>query len=142
MREYLFRGKKWDNSGWVYGDLIQGGEDGSKWILPIEELKLTQVIKIIPETVGQLLKRYNGVDFYEGDICRTKDEESLTLILCWIESNCMCAWLTKEEYDANKCDALEFDEILFWTYSFDDEAAKSIDIIGNIYDNPELLQSL
>lgn len=35
MREIIFRAKKWDSSEWVYGDLIQGGEDGSKWILPI-----------------------------------------------------------------------------------------------------------
>jgi hypothetical protein len=149
MREYLFRGKKWDNSEWIYGDLIQGGEESSIWILPIEELRLTEVIKIIPETVCQFSgHQVNGINLYESDIVRNEKMEdeydtAEYLVCVFIKEWAMFGLLTIEEYHKyNKEGAEALDETMFWTFPINDIDNEQRRICGNIYSHPELLQSL
>ena len=47
MKKILFRGKRLDNSEWIYGDLRQYSDKG------ICERELSRTMKVIPESVGQ-----------------------------------------------------------------------------------------
>lgn len=119
MRDYKFRGKRIDDGEWVFGYYVQHPDAlgkvvdyiiGDGFRFPVD-----------PETVGQYtgLKDKNGKEVYEGDI--TWDEEYEEY--CIVEFKEGCFWYTgqtstQELYE--RCDQLEID--------------------GNIYDNPELLQ--
>ena len=126
MREILFRGKRVDNEhGWVYGDY----NDFSKG-------KLTLFYKIfigtssakhavLPETVGQYtgVKDENGIKIFEGDILSAQFDEELRGHVCWNDYG----WHIK--IGSRFC-PLERDWIRHY-----------FKIIGNIHDNPKLLEA-
>ena len=75
MREILFRGKRTDNGEWVEGDLLhyESGEMAICKGFSKYGYEATEIIgryKVIPETVGQFtgLTDKNGVRIFEGDI--------------------------------------------------------------------------
>lgn len=140
MREILFRGKQADNSEWIVGSLLQD-DDGKTYIVGYEhrgridgmiDAELTSWA-VIPETVGQYTGLFdkNGTKIFEGDIV---------------------VYYTNTNRATNK----EFHEVVFetrgesgyfgikisnietWQF-FLEVPAKLMEIIGNIYDNPELI---
>lgn len=138
MREILFRGKTYSGE-WVQGDLFEVFDDG----FFIHD-KRCHSVKIIPETVGQytdLTDKY-GKKIFEGDIvkiayCFGWDDEQ--------EKN-----VPEEEYiskvysidgcpfcvDLLHCDG-DMSPIAWLDWSYDDA---EIEVIGNIFDNPELMK--
>lgn len=72
MREILFKGIRQHGEGWVLGDLIQSCNTDSKWILPISESDLTQVIEVMPETISQYIgiKDKVGSRIFENSILK------------------------------------------------------------------------
>jgi len=144
-REIKFRGKRLDNGEWVYGDFVAGqfivsGYYGSKRGYGVRGVYLgfDSVHVIDPETVGQYtgLKDTNDVEIYEGDIVRCKELTRKKLV----EYTSVVFW---DEYsflveDTNGC----------WSGLglFTDDPTKypltEVDVIGNKWDNPELLEVL
>lgn len=146
MREILFRGKRTDNSEWIEGYYaIQ-----SNHACFAHELKYTHFIfkdifldfnlgglqefEVIPETVGQYtgLTDSNGKKIYEGDICCFRE---------WTNGD-MC-WIGKVYYEhqqfvisGNKNKECE----MSFTLAMSRFIPENIEIIGNIHDNPELLE--
>lgn len=131
MREILYRGKKADNGEWVYGDL-------SKWSngyfisLQSQNIKARTHIEVYPETVGQYtgLKDKNGTKIFEGDIVRVsrgKDIETGE-----IQYNKYGVWVIV--YDKFYCNTFPY----IFTSS---DSNVWIKVIGNIHDNPELLNA-
>lgn len=126
MRKIKFRGKRVDNGEWVYGDLHHGFITGNGYVNGRE---------IHPETVGQFtgLKDKNGVEIYEGDIvtaCWYDYEEpnhDMTGIVEFTEG-WMSYWIA--DYDKKEFSELNGQGYCHWT----------IEVIGNIYDNPELME--
>lgn len=138
MSEILFRGKT-DNGNWVEGFycpccfgrfpcspaiISKEGVDNGWW----------QPEKVIPETVGQYtgLTDSNGKKIYEGDICRFRE---------WTNGD-MC-WIGKVYYEhqqfvisGNKNKECE----MSFTLAMSRFIPENIEIIGNIHDNPELLE--
>lgn len=137
MREILFRGKRKDNVKWVQGfyalfasnkglkhGIYTGAENGC--VIPLE---------VIPETIGQFtgLTDRNGERIFEGDIVKEwssswksplKTEVSIYEVVC--EYLGSLHLIRKTEYG-------EASTLLY---------RKSIvEVIGNIYDNPELLEN-
>lgn len=136
MREILFRGKRKDNGEWVEGDLLKY-ETGETAILSgfsrygFEATEIYLRNKVIPETVCQFTGLYgkNGRKIFEGDIVVFADffnDEIHRGVVYWCD---LAFWFD--------CTETEGDEGI---YSLAYISANILEVIGNIYDNPELLE--
>ena len=132
MREILFRGKRIDNGEWVEGNLfVPDKVDFRK--PPTEILMGTNIVRISyevdPETVGQYtgLKDKNGKRVFEGDICQ-HEKTGRTISVSWHGTMAGYVWSKRIE-DSHLFD---FGEL----FRVHDKYA----VIGNIHDNPELLE--
>ena len=127
MREILFRGKTITSKEWIYGDLLQYAGGAQIWE-NTEQGKFNA--QIIPETVGQYtgLCDKNGTKIFEGDIL----SEHLDELFPNEESRYLVVW---HDYGWHiKCGNESFDTLeQWWVREF-------FNVIGNIYDNPELLK--
>lgn len=141
MREILFRGKRIDNGEWVKGDLISNliydGREKEKRIGYIYfetggEIHGTEVYNVIPETVGQYtgLTDKNGKKIFEGDIIST-DIARPYLIVEFRDGCFMCNCNDGGE---------DYYDIMLPILKEAQTQYKYGEIIGNIHDNPELLE--
>ena len=133
MREILFRGKRTDNGEWEYGDLWCNpyGKRAVCIVSPINDQGTTGGNEVIPETVGQYtgLTDRNGTKIFEGDIVVFADffnDEIHRGVVYWCD---LAFWFD--------CTETEGDEGI---YSLAYISANILEVIGNIYDNPELLK--
>lgn len=133
MREIKFRGKRLDNGEWVYGSLYQEGVTACI----IKDRGFAREYKQVnPDTVGQYigLKDCNDREIYEGDIITVKGDYPRVVLwdkVSWALMPC------KYYYDNH-----------FWSMNLQhpgndwwDEFADEMEVVGNIYDNPELIKS-
>lgn len=141
-----FRGKRIDNGQWVYGFLSQGftpssdyRELGNYIVFYIPE-KGMQSVEIDPNTIGQYigLNDNDGKKRYKGDILgwgEESDDGSLYEVIfedaCFKRS--VLPWMTKK--------AMKRDDILEKECKFlFDEITQDLIVVGNIFDNPEMLK--
>ena len=151
MREILFRGKRIDNGEWVEGHLIQYEDwraricESHTGIFCYEkDRSIIQTVahEVDLSTVGQFtgLKDKNGKRIFEGDMIKPFDDEIDKMVvqlhngqflLClYGERGYMAEYGWEEEgnYGCFEAEPLS---------SYGDD----IEIIGNIHDNPELLEA-
>lgn len=137
MREIMFRGKM-DDGEWVYGSFCMDareqfnglcGVDGFIRLYDKTKGKM-QTYEVDRETVGQYtgLKDKNGKRIFEGDILGSKYDDlypdNVTVdVVKWFRNG----WYTQQ--GESLPDAMDGDGVI--PYS---------DVIGNIHDNPELLE--
>ena len=147
MREIKFRGKLINKYAeeWFYGDLIQvkDGTVDKKGNLVIDyyiitddysskynkiELRTCQSPKVNADTIGQYtgLKDKNGVEIYEGDILRFSDEDTAIVKFNEKYSYFMLEPIQDYYFDS---------DVLGHGLEYND-----VEVIGNIWDNPELLK--
>ena len=128
MREMKFRGKRIDNGEWVFGYLVRMFSEIG--IMPFDEENTFN--PIIPETVEQYtgLKDKNGREIYEGDIVFWEDEHfykgKSEVVYCVDRYNYPAFDLANHDYEAKGLQCVH--EECF------------MQVIGNIHDNPELLE--
>lgn len=122
MREIKFRGKSTDTNEWLYGDLVHSSDMKRCGIL-VNDKSSYDECEVNPCTVGQFTSLYDerGKEIYEGDIL---DFNGLNIEVRFVRG--VYALLCNGDLDQELCGDCRTD--LF---------AK---IIGNIHDNPELME--
>lgn len=136
MREILFRGKRVDNGEWVeglpFGCIYGGFFDGAISSIRQTVTKYGDIYEVVPKTVGQYtgLTDKNGKKIFEGDICKTYFE---SYTHSWEEVGVVTEFCGA--YGIESADGKHF-------RAFINESVytRSHEVIGTIYDNPELLE--
>ena len=143
MREIIFRAKRVDNGEWVEGYYLEnaigkhiGGVIFERKV-QIDGLEFTFVWhKVNPETVGQFtgLIDKNGMKIFEGDIVRGIAYSSEWIgVIVWIDEIASFGLRHGHDIAWENCTILK-------------RAAKGMhdeftaEVIGNIHDNPELVE--
>lgn len=131
MREILFRGKRVDNGEWVEV-FFCGQNSSSMFSCPHEEANIIEKDAgwwhlVDLETVGQYtgLKDKNGKRIFEGDILEYVDNDGMVQYISVVFEE--CAFLI-EDHGVTDTDLLTSYVCL------------DLKVIGNIHDNPELLE--
>lgn len=150
MREILFRGKRVDNGEWVIGYLVRG--EDYLYETEITTIFSTDTIffphtetsgydRVITDTVGQFTGVYdkNGNKIFEGDIVCTGNTNGEICSLGDVKFECGTFGV---EWTVNKKNKWL---VGVWGQRhnlrrFDDGIGDDIVVIGNIHDNPELLE--
>lgn len=119
MREYLFRGKTIANGKWSEGTLLVT-KQGCR-ITP----DATVYVAVDPETVGQYtgLTDKNGTKIFEGDIVKYGDTVHNVVF---------------EQRNGTAYFGLVYSTLETLSFGYYQDL-KQIEVIGNIYDNPELV---
>ena len=150
MTELLFHGKRVDNGEWVEGYYYESKISGCFILFPkIKVRKKDRVVikdsfevaEVIPETVGQYtgLTDKNGQKIFDGDIISaiTLDTGSEQMAVV-----CFGNFIDENNGDEYIGFYIEFDGIKTTITQLAMEECKNrIEVIGNIYDNPELLKA-
>lgn len=143
MREIKFRGKRADNGEWVYGDLLR--MHGVPYIYPDPAPNGWNDYEVITNTVGQFtgLHDKNGKEIYEGDVLRRIPNEQYS-----DATGIPLDMLREDIGEGGDLVFVRYDEsqarVMY--YSLIDRFnspwlnTKYFTVIGNIYDNPELLK--
>lgn len=135
-REILFRGKRIDNGEWVYGyvakfrnvqnqvytAIIRICDDGTK------ECSLSGLVPVLDGIICEYIGRTdeNGKKIFEGDILDDRDNKPHYVIV--FDNGCF------------KVPSIsEYKKEDFYTETADESCFSVTNVIGNIYDNPELL---
>lgn len=139
MREILFRGKCVNNSEWVEGYFYESKISGCYILVPelIKKRKKGGIVvicddfkvyEIIFKTVGRYtgLKDKNGTKIFEGDILKFIDGDNEVSYYEVVYSEANCRWIIRQHEGA--------------TDDLDDFVGKYMTVVGNIYDNPKLLE--
>ena len=141
---YLCRGKRIDNGEWVEGNLIQNSDAEDGWeaiIIPAKNSNMfTKHIKhgygdlgyenwyrVDPSTICQCtgLKDKNGKLIWENDIVVYRDVTEEKYVIAWKQDEACF------EYQQYGCSIMNFEQL----------SGCEIEVIGNIFDNYELLES-
>lgn len=147
MREILFRGKLTDTGKWVYGDYVRAikfdksiaknciVENESIWDFELHT-SAQEVFEVIPETLGQHtgLTDKNGKGIFEGDI--VKDDRKYIYIVKFGLHDIDCCGCC---YTSHQSVGFYLDYINGGNIVADDDSWEYLTVIGNIHDNPELL---
>ena len=145
MRDILFRGKRRDNRKWYYGSYLYlkdapsydwaGKEVGSRedvhYIIDDKDINYAVNQETICQYTG--LKDKNGKKIFEGDIC--KDGDNIVRIL----------WNDKHQWgvEISKTNCALSKGLIspLWQYdNCEQNGNRELEVIGNIFDNPELIQ--
>lgn len=149
-RTIKFRGHSIHSNEWVYGSLLKIGDNYH--ILGDNDMyedghHIRQESDfptwVDPKTIGQFTGLYdkNGKEIYDGDIIYSEfpDGSKTNCLIGWNEEN-SCFGLMDEYNYRSKLEGYDFqrfDNAIFCNFS---KHSKKFEVIGNIYDNPELLK--
>lgn len=145
MREILFRGQtrrkgekvrmgdgKPINSNWVYGGIFPQNDGGDFAVIYQQEPEIKK-FSVYADTVGQYTGRMDKKErkIFEGDILKSP---------IWLNGKyqeiCVCKWVECEGVYDIQGFGLFVGNKLLKTDEWDE-----FEIIGNIFDNPELLET-
>ncbi len=129
MREYLFRGIRKDNGKWGYGFPYINRNCNYEIVFCDPKINFQRIsFEVIPDTVGQYtgFKDKNGTKIFEGDIIDFPDRTD------------------GDGYGVVRYDADETEFAIIYDSYYRGLGrcyrSRDVEVIGNIYDNPELLE--
>ena len=167
---YLFKGKRLDNGEWVTGNLIQNPffKGVRSWISSEQEYKtrlrsisrtqaLWDSIEVDSSTICQCtgLKDKNDKLIWENDIVDFLGHKGVIKYECgsfgiaykniidWDEIKSKIMSVTGCDNDLYACENDYFISLweIYWNFNDEDDSVDTVEVIGNIFDNPELLES-
>ena len=120
MREIKFRGK-YGNNPWLYGSLVTKNRNNNG----IQERNSSVTILVDDGSIGQYtgMNDSMGKEIYEGDIVRTSDNDDELAVVEWDDED-----LRFTVTHGNVVNGLG-----------EGYYSREVEVIGNMYDNPELL---
>lgn len=134
MREILFRGKRKDNGEWIEGFPVRIYDYGGLvWKMHPFNTNFDISHSVIPSTISEFtgLTDKNGKKIFEGDIIDASNEwwdavgyaghDSPIILVQWNDRECGFAPFSTYDSDCGV-----------------DIRASKCEVIGNIYDNPEI----
>lgn len=126
MREILFCGKRVDNGEWIYGDLRHwpSGNVG----IHSEELHHTYYVD--PESVGQFTGQHdkNGTRIFEWNIVKDNNGRIGYIVFLPQDAGWAIVWKDCDSRMGHRSRGSHYD------------ADPTLEVIGNVYDNVELLK--
>ena len=131
MREIKFSGKRVDNGEWVEGNFVKDptGQCRIYW-QPFDEANSNTYHRVTPETVSQYvgLKDKNGKEIFENDIIKS--------------SNNIIGQVYFDEINLQYLHKNKDGGFRFYNGQIEDEMPiyREYEVIGDIFDNPELLE--
>ena len=143
MREILFRGKRVDNGEWAEGNLSVGDDGECEILIGTRTIRISY--SVIPETVGQFtgLHDKNGAKIFEGDILQGYQYPYLSeghfnyyAEVVYFENCPAFGIYTFKNPNLNVVRGISAGNMDL----MEDWESKNWEVIGNIYDNPELLE--
>ena len=120
MREIKFRGK-YGNNPWIYGSLVARNRNNNG----IQAQNSSVTILVDDGSIGQYtgMNDSTGKEIYEGDIVRTSDNDDELAVVEWDDED-----LRFTVTHGNVVNGLG-----------EGYYSREVEVIGNMYDNPELL---
>lgn len=123
---YLFKAKRVDDGDWIVGGLVRYGFTGKEkyYIVPDYASDL-YAIEIDPNTICRCTSSIdkNSRLIWENDIVNTQCRKA---IVVWDKAEWRIKWIK---------DTMWRRDLYFWVNE------RQCEVIGNIFDNPELLES-
>lgn len=128
MREILFRGKNINTNDWVFGSLVYSAKEKQYYIVEQQDNELS--FPVYEESISQYtdLTDKNGKYIFEGDIIKTY--HGLGKVV-YSKQFAVFGYIMIEKNNHEKEYDYRFTEVVI---------EDGIEVIGNIYDNPELLE--
>ena len=168
MREILFKAKRIDDGEWMEGYLFDDGfKNGRIFVggLVVEEYHGTacddwsitgiNFYEVDQSTICQCtgLKDKNGKLIWENDIVDFLGHKGIVKYECGSFGIAYIKCIDWEEIESNICHITGCDNALYacendnfislweiyWNFNDEDNSVNTVEVIGNIFDNPELL---
>lgn len=126
---FLFRAKRTDNDEWTYGYLYGIWE--RKYILWGMTNNVPDMTEVDPSTICQCtgLEDKNGVLIWENDICGRKEKNAE--IVTYNNGD----WTLDYSYAFKRKRGTDYCNLGFYA-----NVRKCVEVIGNIFDNPKLME--
>ena len=131
MREILFRGKRIDNGEWIEGNLIQYPLSSYSYVM--SNYGFDDAICVLPETVGQFTNMTDCINnlLFEGDLVKAFDDKKCEFDQSYIGIVKFVGGAFGVEWHAKN----------FQTFMPFRDIGNKIKVVGNVFDNPEMLKS-
>ena len=152
---YLFKAKRLDTHDWILGFLSMH-KTGKYFIRPIVGSALSSE-EVDKNTICQCtgLKDKNGKLIWENDIVDFLGHKGIVKYECGSFGVAYRECIDWEEIESNICPVTGCDNALYacendnfislweicWNFNDEDNSVNTVEVIGNIFDNPKLLES-
>ena len=125
---YLFRAKRIDNGKWIEGGFCKSS-DGRTYMVGVSKRGYIDGLEVIPDTICQCtgLKDKNGKLIWENDI-----------VEAWSQGRCAIGKI-KHRIDGTWIMYPAWQNGEMWYLLPNDDGITTVEVIGNIFDNPELM---